>query len=57
MVYLDDGLGATADKTKAKIASLQVHSDLLKQEQELNPVRSQLSPDQPMSWPQLKISH
>ena len=30
VVYLDDGLGAAADKNKAKIASLQVHADLLK---------------------------
>ena len=30
MVYLDDGLGAAADKNKAKFASLQVHADLLK---------------------------
>lgn len=30
MVYLDDGLGAVVDMNKAKIASLQVHADLLK---------------------------
>ena len=30
VVYLDDGLGAAADMNKAKIASLQVHADLLK---------------------------
>lgn len=30
MVYLDNGLGAAADKNKAKIVSLQVHADLLK---------------------------
>ena len=30
VVYLDDGLGAAADKNKAKIGSLQVHADLLK---------------------------
>ena len=30
VVYLDDRLGAAADKNKAKIGSLQVHADLLK---------------------------
>ena len=30
VVYLDDGPGAAANKNKAKIASLQVHADLLK---------------------------
>ena len=30
VVYLDDGLGAAADKNKAKITSLQVHADLRK---------------------------
>ena len=41
MVYLDDGLGAAADKNKAKIASLQVHADLLPNEAQcvLDPVQ------------------
>jgi len=30
VVYLEDGLGAAADRNKAKIASLQVHADLVK---------------------------
>ena len=30
VVFLDDGLGAAADYTKAKIASLAVHAHLLK---------------------------
>ncbi len=29
-MFLDDGLGAAADESIAKIASLQVHADLLK---------------------------
>ena len=30
VVFLEDGLGAAADYTKARISSLSVHADLLK---------------------------
>ena len=47
MVYLDDGLGATADKNKAKIASLQV---LLKSGFAPNESKCVWEPIQVITW-------
>ena len=49
-VYLDDGLGAAADKNKPKIASLQVHSDLLKSGFLPNEAKCVWEPSQVVSW-------
>ena len=50
MVYLDDGLGAAADKNKEKIASLQVHADLLKSGFVPNKSRCVWEPIQVITW-------
>ncbi|XP_068680179.1 uncharacterized protein [Montipora foliosa] len=50
VVYLDDGLGAAADKNKAKIASLQVHADLLKSGFLPNESKCVWKPIQVITW-------
>lgn len=50
VVYLDDGLGAAADKNKAKIASLQVHADLLKSGFLPNETKCVWEPTQVITW-------
>lgn len=50
VVYLDDGLGAAADKNKAKIASLQVHADLLKSGFLPNETKRVWEPTQVITW-------
>jgi len=50
VVYLDDGLGAAADKKKAKIASLQVHADLLKSGFLPNEAKCVWEPTQVITW-------
>ena len=50
MVYLDNGLGAAADMNKAKIASLQVHADLLKSGFLPNEAKCVWDPTQVITW-------
>ena len=50
MVYLDDGLGAAVDKNKAKIASLQLHADLLKSGFLPNETKCLWEPTQVITW-------
>ena len=50
MVYLDDGLGAAADKNKAKIASLHIHADLLKSGFLPNESKCVWEPIQVITW-------
>ena len=50
VVYLDDGLGAAADMNKAKIASLQVHADLLKSGFLPNEAKCVWDPTQVITW-------
>ena len=50
VVYLHDGLGAAADKNKAKIASLQVHADLLKSGFLPNESKCVWEPIQVITW-------
>jgi len=50
VVYLDYGLGAAADKNKAKIASLQVHADLLKSGFLPNEIKCVWKPIQVITW-------
>ena len=50
VVYLDDGLGAAADKNKAKITSLQVHADLLKSGFLPNETKCVWEPTQVITW-------
>ena len=50
VVYLDDGLVATADKNKAKIASLQVHAVLLKSGFLPNETKCVWQPTQVITW-------
>ena len=50
VVYLDDGLGTAADMNKAKIASLQVHADLLKSGFLPNEAKSVCEPTQVITW-------
>jgi hypothetical protein len=47
---LDDGLGAAADRNKAKIASLQVHADLLKSGFLPNEAKCVWEPTQVITW-------
>ena len=50
VVFLDDGLGAAADSNKAKIASLQVHADLLKSGFLPNEDKCVWEPTQVITW-------
>ena len=50
VVFLDDGLGAAADYTKASISSLSVHADLLKSDFVPNEERSLWEPTQVITW-------
>jgi len=50
VVYLDDGLGAAADKNKAKIASLQEHADLFKSDFLPNETKCVWEPIQVITW-------
>ena len=50
VVFLDDGLGAAADRNKAKIASLQVHADLLKSGFLPNEAKCVWEPAQSITW-------
>ena len=50
VVYLDDGLGAAADKNKVKIASLQVYTDLLKSGFLPNKTKCVWEPTQLITW-------
>ena len=50
MVYLDDGLGAAPDRNKAKIASFQVHADLLKSGFLPNETKCVWEPTQVITW-------
>ena len=50
VVYLHDGLGAAADKNKAKIASLQVHADPLKSGFLPNESKCVWEPIQVITW-------
>ena len=49
-MFLDDGLRATADRNKAKIASLQVHADLLKSGFLPNEAKCCWEPAQSITW-------
>ncbi|XP_074612831.1 uncharacterized protein LOC141869859 [Acropora palmata] len=50
VVYLHDGLGTASDKNKAKIASLQVHADLLKSGFLPNESKCVWEPIQVITW-------
>ena len=50
MVYLDDGLGAAAGQTNAKIASLQVQADLCRSGFLANDSKCVWEPTQVISW-------
>ena len=50
VVFLDDGLGAAADHTKARISSLSVHADLLKSGFVPNEEKSLWEPTQVITW-------
>ena len=50
VVFLDDGLGAAADYTKARISSLSVHADLLKSGFVPNEEKSLWEPTQVITW-------
>ncbi|KAL9969042.1 hypothetical protein ACROYT_G021206 [Oculina patagonica] len=50
IVFLDDGLGAAADESKAKIASLQVHADLFKSGFLPNEAKCVWEPTQIITW-------
>ena len=50
VVYLNDGLGASAYKNTAKIASLQVHTDLLKSGFLPNKAKCVWEPTQVITW-------
>ena len=50
VVFLDDGLGAAADQTKARISSLSVHADLLKSGFVPNEEKSLWEPTQVITW-------
>ena len=50
VVFLDDGLGAAADYTKARISSLSVHADLLKSCFVPNEEKSLWEPTQVITW-------
>ena len=50
VVFLDDGLGAAADYTKASISSLSVHADLLKSGFVPNEEKSLWEPTQVITW-------
>ena len=50
VVYLDDCLGAATDSNKAKIASLQVHTDLLKAGFLPNETKCVWDPTQVITW-------
>ena len=50
VVFLDDGLGAAADYTKARISSLSVYADLLKSGFVPNEQKSLWEPTQVITW-------
>ena len=50
VVFLEDGLGAAADYTKARISSLSVHADLLKSWFVPNEEKSLWEPAQVITW-------
>ena len=50
VVFLDDGLGAAADYTKARISSLSVHADLFKSCFVPNEEKSLWEPTQVITW-------
>ena len=50
VVFLDDGLGAAADYSKARISSLSVHADLLKSGFVPNEEKSLWEPTQVITW-------
>ena len=50
VVFLDDGLEAAADYTKARISSLSVHADLLKSGFVPNEQKSLWEPTQVITW-------
>ena len=50
MFFLDDGLGAAADYTKARISSLSVHTDLFKSGFAPNEQKSLWEPTQVITW-------
>ena len=50
VVFLDDGLGAAADHTNARISSLSVHADLLKSGFVPNEEKSLWEPTQVITW-------
>ena len=50
VVFLDDGLGATADYTKARVSSLSVHADLFQSGFVPNKEKSLWEPTQVITW-------